>query len=276
MGLRQRRLGALCFALALVPGSAGAQNESFDQLRKVLKPGDLVAVIDTAGAETQGRVEEVTAESLTLLEARWDTINRSVITQFDSPKRRFEGGSVAEVREMNTTGRRGSLLYRKDGGTFETLRSRLKTGTRVVLTDRTGRKTDGKVGELSPAAIELLTREPVPGGRGGTTVARSRTFAQSDVAEIRHSDGVRNGAAIGAGVGGGLGFLFLVGACEYGCSDPLGSLAGWIAAGGVVGAVIDASMVRRLVYSSSQTAASVRVTPVLSKGGRGVLVSMRF
>src|SRR4029079_2020075 len=63
----------------------------------------------------------------------------------------------------------------------------------VVVTDDTGRKIRGKVEELSPSSLIVVTKGP-----------SRRTFVESTVTEIRRSDSLVNGALLGAGVGAGL------------------------------------------------------------------------
>jgi hypothetical protein len=73
---------------------------------------------------------------------------------------------------------------------FEELRQVLKKGQTVVVTDATGQRTKGKVGDLSPSSLVVLVPE-------------ARTFTKLTVSEIRVTDPVSNGALIGAAIGTG-------------------------------------------------------------------------
>lgn len=63
-----RRFGGFVFAVALFPGSAGAQTpaHSFEELQRLLKVRQTVVVTDESGREVKGRVEQVSAASLTV------------------------------------------------------------------------------------------------------------------------------------------------------------------------------------------------------------------
>jgi hypothetical protein len=68
MGSKYRRIAGLVVAIALLPAVARAQAvaRSFEDARRALKVGETVVVTDESGRETKGRVEELTASSLTV------------------------------------------------------------------------------------------------------------------------------------------------------------------------------------------------------------------
>ena len=165
--------------------------------------------------------------------------------------------------------------------TFAALRLTLKPGTPVVVTDRAGRKTRGKVEELSSTALVLKIREKGrdPDGREYNAWTGRETFNESTITEIRTADGLGNGVAIGLGLGVGLGYLAAVGV-SLGVESLGAPMLTWVGAsvgGALIGAQIDASRIRGpVVYAPRQNAHDVRIIPALRKSGGSVLVSMRF
>ena len=64
----RRRLGRFVFAVALFPGSAGAQTaaHSFEELQRMLKVRQTVVVTDASDQEVKGRVDRLSTTSLTV------------------------------------------------------------------------------------------------------------------------------------------------------------------------------------------------------------------
>lgn len=150
---------------------------------------------------------------------------------------------------------------------FDELRQVLKKGQTVVVTDASGRQTKGKVSDVSPPSLVLLTPE-------------ARTFAEGTVTEIRRPDPLRNGALTGLGVGVGAGIAIVRAMCadgpDCGPSLQVGTAAAGI--GAAVGAGIDALLNKRgrVLYRSRQQTLSLRLSPLAGKDRQGILVSVRF
>ena len=146
---------------------------------------------------------------------------------------------------------------------FEELRQVLKIGQTVVVTDASGRRTKGKVMDVSPSPPALVVLVP-----------EARTFAEATVSEVRASDSLRNGALIGAGIGTGLALWdYLIDPSEPG-NAVIFTVA--IGLGTAIGAGIDALIGRRVLYRRGQQTPSVTVSPLAARGRHGVLVSVRF
>ena len=64
----RRRLGGFVFAVALFPGTAGAQTavHSFEELQRMLKVRQTVVVTDESGQEVKGRVDQLSTASITV------------------------------------------------------------------------------------------------------------------------------------------------------------------------------------------------------------------
>ena len=107
----------------------------------------------------------------------------------------------------------------------------------MLVVEETGAKVTGRVADVSPHEIVLLTPD-------------RRTFALDTVTRITRSDGVWNGALIGAAVG-------------------LGPVAG----GAIAGAAIDAAISKTL-YRSPRT--HVKIIPSLAPSRSSLAVAVGF
>jgi len=146
---------------------------------------------------------------------------------------------------------------------FDELRQMLKPGQTVVVTDTAGRRTKGKLAEvsLSPPALRLL----VPTGQ---------TFDEQWVREVRSTDALTNGALIGGAIGLGLAIWdYLIDPSEPG-NAAIFTVA--IGAGTAIGAGIDALNGRRLLYRAPRQTRRVALIPLASKHRQGVLVGVMF
>ena len=146
---------------------------------------------------------------------------------------------------------------------FAELRKILKDGETVIVTDTSGQRSKGRVTgvSLSPPAVEILA-------------AKARTFPESSVAEIRASDGLRNGALIGGSIG--LGFAmwdYLIDPSEPG-NAVIFTVA--IGMGTAIGAGIDALIGGKVLYRPGPPRRSVTISPLATRARQGVLVSVRF
>jgi hypothetical protein len=88
--------------VALAPGTAGAQTvaNSFEELQRMLKPGQMVVIADDAGVETKGKVLDISASSLTIL---------------TPDQRTFPNSGVAQVRRTDSLWN-GALIGAGVGG----------------------------------------------------------------------------------------------------------------------------------------------------------------
>jgi hypothetical protein len=146
---------------------------------------------------------------------------------------------------------------------FEELRQVLRKGQTVVVTDATGQRTKGKVTDVSPSSLVVLT-------------PAARTFTERTVSEIRVTDRVWNGALIGAAIGTGFAMWdYLIDPSEPG--NAVVFTVG-IGLGSAVGAGIDALVNRggKLLYASPRPIPRVTISPVIGKNRQRALVSVRF
>jgi hypothetical protein len=167
---------------------------------------------------------------------------------------------------------------------FEELRSLVKPGETIHLTDATGRTIRGRVGDLSASSLEVLVRQTAPDGR--ETFVPQRRLSESDVRQIlvQRRDPVWKGTLIGAAVVGGPWLLVCNPAtdwCYYGDGENLfrGLALITTAIGAGIGALIDVAINERtMVYyrSGNQRSGSVQIAPVVSTSAAGIQMSVRF
>jgi hypothetical protein len=146
---------------------------------------------------------------------------------------------------------------------FEELRHVLKKGQTVVVTDASGRRTRGKVADVSPSSLVVLVPE-------------ARTFTDGTVTEVRVTDPLSNGALIGAATGTGLAtWDYFIDPSEPG-NAVVFTVA--IGLGTAVGTIIDAFVNRggKIVYPSPRRTRRVMISPVFGKNRHGARVSVRF
>ena len=167
---------------------------------------------------------------------------------------------------------------------FEELRSLVKSGDTIYVTEANGKKTRARLGELTQSSLELLVRKAAPDGRE-TFVSQSR-LAESDIRQIQieRGDSVLNGTLIGLAVVGGPWLLACNPAtdwCYYNDGANLyrgiALITSGIAAG--IGALIDAGIRERvLVYyqAPGQRSSGVQVSPFASKSAAGMQLTWRF
>lgn len=149
-------------------------------------------------------------------------------------------------------------------GSFEQLRSLVKPGDTVIVTDKAGRDIQGQIAALSSSSLELL-------------VAGTRTnFTQADLDTISRRDSRWSGTLWGLVAGTTLGTLFEKGISENGYYDgSFTVLFGGIGSG--IGFATDAMIKgRRIVFSapSRSTTDGTRVSVLTD--GKSVRVVLRF
>ena len=158
---------------------------------------------------------------------------------------------------------------------------RVTIGDRVTITDLTGRKTTGKITQLSATALAL----------DGSTGAQ-QSFADSSVQRVRLPYSLKRGVLVGFASGAIYGasswMLLLADSGEWTTGDAMEGAALFGAGGAVLGAVIGPAVgaVRHRfdrskdVYVGGTTGASrtsvITVGPQIAKDRKGVLVSVGF
>jgi len=169
-----------------------------------------------------------------------------------------------------------SIAGAQESGPFEHLMTVLKPGDTIVITDTAGRRTAGKLRELTASALEL---QDLADGR-----ERPERFSGSEVRQIRFErhDSVLNGTLIGFAAGAAPGIIFIAG--RQTGSDPIqdpGIAASIILVPAVatagIGALVDALFFEhRIVYRSTSQQSRLSVSPWLAESGKGLQVSLRF
>lgn len=166
---------------------------------------------------------------------------------------------------------------------FEELRALVKPGDTVYVTEASGRRTKGRLGELSTSSLELLVRKT--GSDGRESFMPQARLSEGDVRQIllERRDSLLNGTLIGLASGAGPWILAAAHPCfntrEYPHSQcPQGLLVTSII-GTAVGAAIDALIIKRTtVYyrAPGQRSSGVLISPLFSKSGAGIQMSLRF
>ena len=160
--------------------------------------------------------------------------------------------SLAEAQTVESFDRLALLVNQRD---------------HITVTDRTGRQLHGRLIDLSPASLSLLTDEGL------------RDLEETEVALVRRRqpDSLKNGALLGAISGAVVAGVLM---SDEGPSYPgvyalFMSLFG--AAGAGIGVGLDAAYVRsQVIYTARRPAARVAVSPLLSRHRRGVALSLGF
>jgi len=139
----------------------------------------------------------------------------------------------------------------------------------VYVTDATGATIKGQLAALTDDAVQVKVGADVRG------------VAAADVRRIQwqQRDSPITGALIGAGLGAIPGIYWLAvdpNECNGMCPEEYG----FIAAGAVVGALIDRAIKRKVTVYSATTpngrATSVEIGPVVMRDRKGVQVAVRF
>jgi hypothetical protein len=151
----------------------------------------------------------------------------------------------------------------------------LKIRQEVVIIDEDGRKLRGRVADLSTDRLELATR------RGHVDILYNRI-----VTIDRPSDGLRNGAILGATTAATIGLIGLAvndTACRthFRCESNAQwswpwAIGGGAAFGAVVGAAVDAVTRHARVIYRRGTGVQTTFRPTVGRGVRGAVVSLRW
>ena len=153
----------------------------------------------------------------------------------------------------------------------ESIRTRVKDGQKVSITDDRGQEFNGRIGTLATDGVRMLVD------------GKSVDVAYDRIVRIDHpSDSLANGALIGFGVGAALGLTAMAATsgCDtavYGCSElnAGGYVAGTLLYGGLgtaVGVGIDALIHRDREIYRRGAGAHATVTPALGRRGVGAFV----
>jgi len=166
---------------------------------------------------------------------------------------------------------------------FEELRTLVKSGDTIYVTEANGRKTKARLGELSQSSLELLVRKTGPDGRDAF-VPQSR-LTERDVRQIQieRGDSVLNGTLIGLAVVGGpwlLGCNPSTDWCYYNDGANLIRVIALTtsAIGAGIGALVDAGIRERVLvyYQAAGRSSGFHLSPFVSKSAAGVQMSLRF
>ena len=149
---------------------------------------------------------------------------------------------------------------------------RAKEGDRVSMTDTAGRQAEGVVRGVGPSALTVLVN------------GREEQWMLAETREIwKRGDSLRNGVLYGMLIGAGAGLLG-----GYGVAAPianeggdagvafLGMTALGVGGGAAIGAAFDAMRKGRTLIHRRPGAATLRVTPAVSRHVRGLQVAVRF
>lgn len=162
---------------------------------------------------------------------------------------------------------------------FEQLQTLVKKGDVVVVTDASGRRTRGRLGELTASSLEILIPKTESDGR--QTLVAQTPWPQANVASVvlERPDSLWNGTLIGLGIGAGIPLLSIQG-CQS-CSEPgiayvVALITGGIGAG--AGALVDVVRHQHVtVYQTpGQKSSRLQVVPILATSRTGVRMSVRF
>ncbi len=157
-------------------------------------------------------------------------------------------------------------------GSFESLPSAVKLGEQVRIVGMDGKAISGRVAEMSPSGLVLLS-----GGMRKEVTAGAVQRIQRD-----ERDSLLNGAMIGLSTGAGLVLLSAASTCRY-CNGRDWQMFGLAAAvyggvGAAIGAGIDA-LIRdhTVIYQRSDgTRASLAVAPIVGSKTKGVQLALRW
>jgi hypothetical protein len=154
---------------------------------------------------------------------------------------------------------------------FDQLPALVKAGDTVSVIDASGLQFSGRIIQLTPTTIGVLTR--------GTR----RDLTEADVLSIvrRNGGDAGRGARWGLAIGAAFGLLLTIPAAtdcyDCGWQIPLGG-AMFAGIGAGVGAGIGASLTtRELVYSRGKGApTNVTISPIVDRDRKGVRMALRF
>ena len=150
---------------------------------------------------------------------------------------------------------------------FEQLAVLVESGDRITVTDSAGRERTGRIIDLTPTALGLLT----DGARHDFGEAHIDTISQM------RQDTLRNGAWFGLAVGAAIGATYFIPKYDIAGRYATMFFGLWAAAGTGVGVGLDALVrSRKVIYQPTGAARRVTVAPLLASNRRGLAVSFGF
>jgi hypothetical protein len=166
----------------------------------------------------------------------------------------------------------GGATGQTNGQAFEDLPGMLKPGQMITVTDSTGRKISGKVAEISPDALVLLTKERAADGTRREAWTGRQTFLKPSVQEVRTRDLWWDGALIAYAIG-----VIPVGLAASKAGS--GAFPAFLAVSGTwagVGFGIDAAVSAARLYRAAPTRTGITVSPMIGEERKGVRLAWRF
>ena len=145
--------------------------------------------------------------------------------------------------------------------TFDDLVHKIRQGQTVIVIDRHGGKTQGRVESVSAEALVV-------------DYGRSQTFAPADVRQVKKPDRMWDGAIKGAALGVIPAVLFGALDCDDCVPGALAALSIGVGAG--VGFGIDALFGPKTVFRGSAQPPRLALAPIVGRDTRGVSASFRF
>jgi hypothetical protein len=155
---------------------------------------------------------------------------------------------------------------------FEDLPRVLKPGQMVTVIDSTGGRVAGKVAEISPKALVVVTQERVADGTRRKTWTGRQTFLKPPVLETRKRDLWWDGALAAFALG-------IVPVALAASKAESGAFPAFLAVSGIwtgVGLGIDAAIPAKRVYRAGQTRIGITVSLTIGEGEKGVHLGWRF
>jgi hypothetical protein len=147
------------------------------------------------------------------------------------------------------------------------LEASLSAGMTVWITDTGGRVEKRQIVEVSGNVITT---------RAGNDVRHVRTSEIARV-QVQHSDGLLNGALIGAGAGVATGLLLCTATEPWeNCRDDVGPMLRVGAIGAGIGIAIDALLRRRRTIYEAQRSLRLHAAPIVGRSAAGVQVWLSF
>ena len=162
-----------------------------------------------------------------------------------------------------------SLAEAQTVASFDRLWFLVNQGDRISVTDRNGRKLQGRLIDLSPTTLSLQMDD-----------ARHK-LEEAEVSIIRrsHHDSLKNGAIIGSVSGAVVATILMADDCGWTCYPAAATCLTLIfgAAGAAIGIGVDALVEgSQVVYRARRSARRLSVAPLLSRNRRGLSVSLEF
>jgi hypothetical protein len=144
-----------------------------------------------------------------------------------------------------------------------------RPGQTVYVTDATGHRAKGRLGELRPGSLELIQG------------SRKIQMTEVDVTRIQRGDSLQNGLWLGLGAGVAAAWIsphLFCGLPDDECAAIVVVAVGLpsIAAGAVTGALVDAAIKKAIFQPGARGSAQIQVSPIVGGRRAGGLATIRF